>query len=169
MKVIVITGKSDSGKTTLIEQLIPFLAKQGLQVGVIKHCHCDFEIDHKGKDTQRYAEAGAGGVLICSPEKSAFIERNESEPSLGRLLKRYFDGYDLVLVEGYRASIYPKVQVCRQGNELPSEEDIRERKIVALVIDEKGSFKIPCFGFRELDRITQFIINNAVLPNSLGE
>lgn len=164
MRIIIITGESGSGKTRLIEQMIPLLTKRGLRIGAIKHTHQQFEIDREGKDSRCFAQAGAQGVLICSAEKLAFIERHQPEPALEQLLRNFFENYDLMLVEGYRSAAYPKIEVCPQNGRLPSVEDIRKRKIIAFVTNAQSGPKIPRFDYDESEQIAQFIVDNAVAP-----
>ena len=59
MKAVCIAGWSDSGKTTLIERLIPLLTDRGLRVGVVKHTHHSLSMDQHGSDTDRYRGSGA--------------------------------------------------------------------------------------------------------------
>jgi molybdopterin-guanine dinucleotide biosynthesis protein B len=62
--IIAIVGRTNSGKTTLIEQLIPALARRGCRVATIKHHHHgDFEADHPGKDSWRHAPRPAPSPL----------------------------------------------------------------------------------------------------------
>ena len=65
--IISIVGKSDSGKTALLERLIPEIRKRGYNIGVIKHNVHGFELDHEGKDSWRYKQAGAQAVSLSSP------------------------------------------------------------------------------------------------------
>ena len=65
--LVAIVGKSDSGKTTLIEKVVPELVKLGLRVGTVKHDAHSFEIDHPGKDSWRHGQAGAEAYVIASP------------------------------------------------------------------------------------------------------
>ena len=65
--LVAIVGKSDSGKTTLIEKLVPELVRLGLRVGTVKHDAHSFEIDHPGKDSWRHGQAGAEAYVIASP------------------------------------------------------------------------------------------------------
>ena len=77
--LVAIVGKSDSGKTTLIEKVVPELVKLGLRVGTVKHDAHSFEIDHPGKDSWRHGQAGAEAYVIASPERLAFITKLDGE------------------------------------------------------------------------------------------
>src|SRR6218665_2263064 len=82
MKVAGFAGFFGSGKTTLIEQLIPALRRQGLRVSVVKHAHHRFDIDHPGKDTYRHREAGAFEVVAASDRRLALMREFEQAPTL---------------------------------------------------------------------------------------
>ena len=113
MKLLGITGWSGSGKTTLLTALIPVLATHGLSVSTVKHAHHDFDLDQPGKDSWRHRAAGAQEVLIAAGRRWALLHENHGpEPDLADLLPRLAP-VDLVLVEGYKASPHPKLEVHR--------------------------------------------------------
>ncbi|NOQ36893.1 MAG: molybdopterin-guanine dinucleotide biosynthesis protein B [Methylococcaceae bacterium] len=107
---------SGTGKTTLLTQLIPLLKQQGLRVGLIKHSHHSFEIDKKGKDSYRLREAGATPVMLVSSHRRAIITEFETpiEPKLDEQLKAFEQSeLDLILVEGFKAEVFPKIELHR--------------------------------------------------------
>jgi molybdopterin-guanine dinucleotide biosynthesis protein B len=113
MTLLGITGWSGSGKTTLLTALIPRLTEAGLSISTIKHAHHDFDLDQPGKDSWRHRSAGAHEVLIASPRRFALLHENRGpEPDLAELLARLAP-VDLVLVEGFKASPHPKIEVHR--------------------------------------------------------
>jgi molybdopterin-guanine dinucleotide biosynthesis protein B len=113
MKVLGIVGWSGSGKTTLLEAVIPLLRAQGLAVSTIKHTHHGFDMDRPGKDTYRHREAGAQEVLVASGTRWALLhEVQGEEPALPYLLTK-LEPVDLVLVEGFKAHPFPKLEVHR--------------------------------------------------------
>ena len=115
MKVVGFAGFSGSGKTHLVEQVIPALKLRGLRVSVVKHAHHDFDIDHPGKDTWRHREAGAFEVVVASDRRLALIREFEQPATLSvhHLLAELYDGVDWVLVEGFKSSNLLKVEVWR--------------------------------------------------------
>ncbi|MCW5262959.1 molybdopterin-guanine dinucleotide biosynthesis protein B [Verminephrobacter eiseniae] len=115
MKVAGFAGFSGSGKTTLIEQLIPALRRQGLRVSVVKHAHHRFDIDHPGKDTYRHREAGAFEVVAASDRRLALMREFEQATTLSvhQLLAELCQDVDWVLVEGFKGSDLPKIEVWR--------------------------------------------------------
>lgn len=113
---------SGTGKTTLLTQLIPLLKQQGLRIGLIKHGHHAFDIDQPGKDSFRLREAGASPVMIVSSKRRAVITEiiPEQQPSLDDQLK-FFDQsqLDLLLVEGFKAEAFPKIELHRPSLNKP--------------------------------------------------
>ena len=116
MKVVGFAGYSGSGKTHLIERLIPLLKAKGLRVSVVKHAHHRFDIDRPGKDTFRHREAGAFEVVVASGRRLALMREFERETQLSvhHLIAELYDGIDWVLVEGFREAQLPKIEVWRQ-------------------------------------------------------
>ena len=98
MKVVGFAGYSGSGKTHLVERLIPALKLRGLRVSVVKHAHHKFDIDHEGKDTFRHREAGAFEVVVASRNRLALMREFEQEAQLSvhHLIAELYDGVDWV-------------------------------------------------------------------------
>ena len=113
--LVAIVGKSDSGKTTLIEKVVPELVKLGLRVGTVKHDAHSFEIDHPGKDSWRHGQAGAEAYVIASPTRLAFITRLDGELELAEIVRRYYGGFDIVVAEGYKRTAPHRVALVRVG------------------------------------------------------
>lgn len=105
---------SGTGKTTLLEKLVPILKQKGLRVAVIKHDSHDFEIDHEGKDSWRMTQAGADVTVISSSAKTAIMENRFV--SMDTLLPRILN-VDLILTEGYKHGRWPKLGILREGAE----------------------------------------------------
>jgi molybdopterin-guanine dinucleotide biosynthesis adapter protein len=113
--VISIVGKKRSGKTTLLEKLIPELKRRGYRVGTVKHDSHGFDIDHEGKDTYRHKASGAEAVLISCPWKLSLIKDTSEEVPLVQLVSRYMNDMDIVLTEGYKRASMPQVEVFRSA------------------------------------------------------
>lgn len=111
--VFCVSGIKNSGKTSLIEQLIPYFSEDGLRVGVIKHDGHDFDIDHEGTDSDRFSRAGAAVSAICSGSKYAVVAHKP--PKIEELLAHCTD-LDIVIIEGMKYSDWPKVEVVRKEN-----------------------------------------------------
>lgn len=118
LPILGVVARSGTGKTTLLERLIPALQQHGLTVGAVKHSHHDFEIDVPGKDSHRLRQAGARQVVLGSAHRVFSVQEGDGEkaPSLRRLLSRLdVKSIDLVLAEGFRQERFPKVEVFRAG------------------------------------------------------
>lgn len=114
--VLGFVAASGTGKTTLLTQLIPILKQNGLRIGLIKHSHHDFEIDQPGKDSFRLRKAGASPVMLVSRHRRAMITEldPEQEPRLEDQLKQFDQTeLDLILVEGFRAEKFTKIELHR--------------------------------------------------------
>ena len=111
--VISVVGKTNVGKTTLLEKLLPELKRRGYRVATIKHDAHRFELDTPGKDTWRHAQAGSDCVVISSAEKLAMIQKVEGELTLDDIVAR-LPPVDIVLTEGYKRQDKPKIEVSRR-------------------------------------------------------
>ncbi|MEC8233744.1 MAG: molybdopterin-guanine dinucleotide biosynthesis protein B [Pseudomonadota bacterium] len=154
-----IAGWQNSGKTTLVKNLIPTFAKKGLTVSTIKHAHHNFDIDKPGKDSYEHRRAGAKEVLISSKHRWALIHEkgDKNEPNLHELLSK-LKPVDLVLIEGFKKENHSKLEVHRGklGKELICQTD---PKICMVVSDIKLSgLDIPVFDISDYTAISEFII-----------
>jgi len=147
---------SGTGKTTLLTKLIPLLKEHGLRVALIKHSHHNFEIDKPGKDSYRLREAGATPVMLVSSHRRAIITEFDSiiEPKLEDQLKALDQSnLDLILVEGFKAEIFPKIELHRPSLEKPLIFP-KDPSIIAIATDSKAL---------ELNSPTHLDINNPLL------
>ena len=113
---------SGTGKTTLLTQIIPLLKQHGLRIGLIKHSHHNFQIDQPGKDSFRLREAGASPVMLISTHSRAIITEitPKQEPRLDDQLKLFDQSeLDLILVEGFKAEQFPKIELHRPSLNKP--------------------------------------------------
>ena len=144
--VVSVVGRSNSGKTTLLEKLIVELKRRGYTVAAVKHSGSDFQLDHPGKDSWRLAEAGSDAVLLVSSHRMAFLQKTTHPPTLGDVIEFLGDKFDFVLVEGFKESDIPKIEVHRRelGNLLSPPE-----KLLAVVTDEQLDVTVPQFSSRD--------------------
>lgn len=155
---------SGTGKTTLLTQLIPILKHNGLRIGLIKHSHHNFEIDQPGKDSFRLRAAGATSVMLASKHRRAIITEitPAQEPRLDDQLK-VFDqsGLDLILVEGFKAERFPKIELHRPslGKPLLYPHD---PNIIAVASDCPLTTLayLPQLDINQPDLIAAFILND---------
>lgn len=172
MKVVAFSGYSGSGKTTLIEQLIPALKRHGQRVSVVKHAHHRFDIDHPGKDTYRHREAGAYEVVVASDKRLALMREFEgsTELSVHQLIAELDAGVDWVLVEGFKHSDLPKLEVWRadavdkNGQRHPlgfPEDDM----ILAVVTDAPPVLpvltRLPLLALDDAESAARWLLDNA--------
>ena len=156
--IISIVGKSNSGKTTLIEKLIPEFTKRGYRVATIKHNVHGFNIDHEGKDSWRHKKAGACATVIACPTRVALIEDIESDYSLDEIRDKYIKRADIILAEGYKGNPFPKIEVFR--SELKRELLCgKEDNLLAVAADVKLDVGVPCFDINDVKGIADLIEN----------
>jgi molybdopterin-guanine dinucleotide biosynthesis protein B len=153
--IITFVGKSGTGKTTLLEQLIPRLKAQGLRLAVLKHDAHHFEMDKPGKDTYRFTAAGADVVTISNAEKFAMIQQPPQELSLDEIIS-HLPAVDLVLVEGYKRNPYPKIEVHRACLRQPLLSD--PAQLLAVMTDEPLDTPAPQLDLADLDGCVQVIL-----------
>jgi len=154
--IISIVGKSDSGKTTLIEKLVPELTRRGYRVATVKHDIHGFEVDREGKDSWRHKQAGAHTVVISSPNKVALIRDVEKDFTLDEIREKLIQDVDLILSEGYKKDIQPKIEVFRKEKHkklLCTKKD----NLVAIVSNQKFNVGVPCFHLEDMKGLSNFI------------
>ncbi len=138
--IVVFVGLSGTGKTTYLEKLIPALKARGLRLAVLKHDTHGFDMDRPGKDTYRFREAGADSVTICSGGRLVIQETLPEEPTIAEILARLQE-VDLALVEGYKKSAYPKIEIHRAALGRPLY--CREAELLAVATDEALPVCVP--------------------------
>lgn len=158
-KALSIVAKSGTGKTTLLERLIPELKRRGRRVAVIKHDAHRFEIDYPGKDTHRMYQAGADAVLISSSSKLALVRRCEQATPIEELIETYFPDMELVFTEGYKHGPLPKLEVHRRERsaDLMCRGSRRDETLVAVASDAAFDLDVPVFGLEDILAIANFV------------
>ncbi|MBU1052583.1 MAG: molybdopterin-guanine dinucleotide biosynthesis protein B [Proteobacteria bacterium] len=154
--IISIVGKAESGKTTLIERLILELKKRGYKIGTLKHAFHGFDMDKKGKDSQRHIDAGADTTIIVSKDRIVINKNNDGE-SLD-LIAGYITGVDIVITEGFKKDNKPKIEVFRKArHEEPA--CIDDNNLFAFVTDDKIDITVPKFSHKDINGIADLIEN----------
>jgi molybdopterin-guanine dinucleotide biosynthesis protein B len=163
-----VVGWKNSGKTTLMANLIHELTRRGFTVSVIKHAHAKFEIDHQGRDSFKMREAGACQVMLSSPRRFALIRELGGAPemTLDELLP-YAGPCDLVLVEGYKRDSFPKIEIRREGAASRAPLSAECPQVVAVASDrpEAEQESLPVFHIDAIARIVDFIIATSGLKH----
>jgi molybdopterin-guanine dinucleotide biosynthesis protein B len=158
LPIIAFVGHSNTGKTTLIERLIPVLKAQGLRVGVVKHRRGDFEIDVAGKDSYRYREAGAEISVIAGPRRVALVRETDRELALEEILSGYLHGVDLVILEGRKDEKVPKIEVVR-SDEKGKLLCAGDPNLLAVVADVPIDAPVPLFRRDDLGGLAAFVVS----------
>lgn len=154
--IVSIVGTSDSGKTTLIEKLVPELVRRGYRVATIKHDVHGFEVDREGKDSWRHKQAGAHTVVISSPKKLAIIRDVDHDADLVELRDKYVQDVDIILSEGFKRNLQPKIEVFRK--EMQRELlCTREENLLALATNQAFDIGVPCFGLDDAPGLVDLI------------
>ena len=153
---ICIAGWSDSGKTTLIERLIPLLTARGLRVGVVKHTHHALEMDKPGSDTDRYRSAGASAMALAAPDGTGVLD---ARPARLTEALAALHNVDLILVEGFdQEACLPALEVWRTP-ETPMRS--REQWRRAVITDLPCEGPLPVFSSSATDSIADFLLTLA--------
>ncbi|ODW51849.1 bifunctional molybdopterin-guanine dinucleotide biosynthesis adaptor protein MobB/molybdopterin molybdotransferase MoeA [Vibrio parahaemolyticus] len=151
---------SGTGKTTLLEALLPKLAEAGLRIGMLKHAHHNFDVDKPGKDSYRLRKAGASQMLIASRNRFALMtETPEAEAEFEYLLTRFDeDKLDVVLVEGCKNIAFPKIELHREEVGKPWLYP-HDENIIAIASDSAElDSELPQMNINDLDAIAQFVL-----------
>ncbi|ENM3927991.1 bifunctional molybdopterin-guanine dinucleotide biosynthesis adaptor protein MobB/molybdopterin molybdotransferase MoeA [Vibrio cholerae] len=151
---------SGTGKTTLLEALLPKLTAAGLRIGLLKHAHHDFDVDKPGKDSYRLRKAGASQMLIASRNRHALMtETPDAEAKFDYLLTRFdAEKLDVILVEGCKNIAFPKIELHRAEVGKPWLYP-HDENIMAIAADEMVETDLPQMHINDLDAIADFVLD----------
>lgn len=154
--ILCFVGRSNSGKTTLIERLIPELVQAGYRVATIKHAGHGFDLDTEGKDSWRHKQAGASTVMVLSKGSLAMFSDVSDEIKVEELRDRFLDrSIDLIIAEGWKSEGYPKIVVARdQVGEVPVSQD----GLLAVVSNTPADLSVPCLDRDDIPALAELII-----------
>ena len=163
--IISIVGKSDSGKTTLIEKLIPELNRKGYRVATVKHDVHSFEVDREGKDSWRHRRAGSHSTVISSPQQLAIIRDMEHDASLEEIRDRFIRDVDIIITEGYKKDSAPKVEVFRKE---AHREPLctRDDNLVAFVSNQHFDLGVPCLDLNDGKALADLLERTVLTPET---
>lgn len=156
--ILSIVGKSEVGKTTLIEKLLPCLVRRGIKVGTIKHDVHGFTMDKEGKDSYRHKQAGAHTTVISSPNKIGMVRDADHDHAIKEIVDLYLKDMNLVLTEGYKREAWPKLEVHRRELKRPLIAK-PEEGLIAVASDEELDVNAPVFGLDDVEQISDFLIS----------
>ena len=167
MKVFGVVGWKNNGKTTLVERLISQLTSMGYKVSSVKHAHHNVDIDEPGRDSYRHRAAGAKQTLLATQHRWALMRehREQDTPKLEQLLP-LFEPCDLVIVEGYKGAVHPKLEIVRHLNKEGLLAD-QMPNIVALVTDQPHlPSDLPQLDLNNIQQVTDFVLQHTGLVTS---
>lgn len=158
LPLLAIAAWSGTGKTTLLQQVIPQLKARGIRPGLIKHTHHQMEIDTPGKDSYLLRKAGADQVIVASSQRWALMCETQDVTLDLRYLVSRMDAtlLDMVLVEGFKDEPVPKIILWRagvKGEDLP----LLDEHVIAVASDSRFDTDVPLLDLNCPDEITAFI------------
>lgn len=159
VRLLAISAWSGTGKTTLLEQVIPLLKTQGIRSGLIKHTHHQMDIDTPGKDSYLLRKAGADQVIVASNQRWALMVESPNKPLSLMQLASQMDSstLDLVLVEGFKDEQVPKIALWRRGvkGEI---KDLLDQYVIAVATDEDMELNLPILDINQPIQVADFIV-----------
>jgi len=160
--VISFIGYHDSGKTRLLTQLIPLFAERGYRVGTVKHAPHLTESDAAGSDSNQHRTAGANRVLLVGEATAALYWDRDPEDDPQQMIERFFPDCDIVLIEGWKRSPFPKIEVYRRNREIPQEPLAGEIDVIAVITEDTVALPddVPVLSPRRPLDIVEFIEAN---------
>lgn len=154
--IVCFVGRSNSGKTTLIERVIPELVRAGYKVATVKHAGHGFDLDTEGKDSWRHKRAGASSVMVLSKGSMAMFADVPDQLNVEAVRDRFLDDtYDLIIAEGWKHEHYPKIVIVReQIGEIP----VSTEGLLAVVSDKPVDLAVPLFGLDDVVGVAALIM-----------
>ena len=154
--IISFVGRSNSGKTTLIERVIPQLVQAGYKVATVKHAGHGFDLDTEGKDSWRHKRAGASSVMVLSKGSMAMFADVSDQMNVEEVRDRFLDDtYDLIIAEGWKHENYPKIVIIR---EQIGEISVSTEGLLAVVSDKPVDLAVPLFGLDDVVGVAALIM-----------
>ena len=150
--VVSFVAYSGTGKTTFLERLIPKLKARGLKIAIVKHDGHRFEIDHEGKDSDRFTKAGADVTGLISSEKAVLMENRQTDPE--EFLKKIV-GVDLILREGFKQGPWPKIMLHRKGTGKPM--PLLPEECLAVISDAEVMDCENVFPLEDIEKTADFL------------
>ncbi len=161
--VIAIVGKSKTGKTTLIEKLIPELISRGYRIATVKHTFHTVDFDIEGTDTWRHMQAGSEAVVLSSAGSVMMIKKNTSNNRVEDAIAPLGDDFDIIIVEGFKDSDLPKIEVHRKEKGKPL---LNLKNLLAIATDEKLDTLVPQYSLSDIKGLADLIQKNRPPLNS---
>lgn len=156
--ILCFVGRSNSGKTTLIERIIPELVRAGYRIATVKHAGHGFDLDTEGKDSWRHKRAGASSVIVMSKGSLAMFADVSDQMKVEEVRDRFLDSsYDLIIAEGWKHEGYPKIVVVRDHiGELPVSGD----GLLAVVSNHALEMDLPVLDPDDIPAVAALIMRH---------
>jgi molybdopterin-guanine dinucleotide biosynthesis protein B len=159
--IVSIVGESKSGKTTLIEKLVPELKSRGYRVATVKHAVHGLTFDEPGKDSWRHAQAGSDAVIISSADSLMVIRSTTGDLALEQIARVIGEDCDIILAEGFKHGNTPKIEVHRKEVGAPLGS---LNKLMAIVTDEPLETKKRQFSFQDVKGLADLLEKGFLKP-----
>lgn len=157
--IVCFVGRSNSGKTTLIERVIQEMVRQGYRVATIKHAGHGFELDTEGKDSWRHKRAGASTVIVLSKGSLAMFSDVSTDMGIDEVRDKFVgqDHVDLIIAEGWKSEGLPKIVVIRdQIGEVP----VSQEGLLAIVSNKPVDAPVPCLDADDIQGVSDVLIRH---------
>ncbi len=150
--IISIAGKKNTGKTTLINDLIPKLKERGHTVGTLKYNIRKFDIDHEGKDTYKYFHSGADAITLTSHDMLAVVKKLPNPLKLNEIIETYLNNIEIALIEGYRENDYPTIRITDSQDPKTAKEHSGNELLLV-----KENLKTRRYSVKDINKAVDFI------------
>jgi molybdopterin-guanine dinucleotide biosynthesis protein B len=156
--IVSIVGRSNSGKTTLLEKLVSEIKRRGYRVATIKHAQ---EIHFQpGKDSGRHLQAGSEVTVVVTPQEVVYIKPITAGAKLGSIVRLLGEDYDIILTEGFKQMDMPKIEI-RYGGQEPLKN---MEKLIAIVSDDAVEGSVRRFSIEDTGRIVDLLERDFIQP-----
>jgi molybdopterin-guanine dinucleotide biosynthesis protein B len=159
--IIAFVGRSNSGKTTLIEKLIRELKARGYRVATIKHAARESSLDEPGKDSWRHIQAGSEATIVNTQDRVMLIKPVAPDISLDEIAQLFGEDPDIILADGFKQGSAPKIEVHRKAIGPPLKA---LKKLIAIATDEPLATKTRQFSLEDVRGIADFIEAGFIKP-----
>jgi len=158
--IITITGRSNTGKTTLVEKLVRELTARGYLIATVKDSHKQPTFDGEGTDSQRHTAAGSTATAIRTQHQVVVMHNYNRELELGEIAKLIGDKTDLIIAEGFKHDKLPKIEVHRKGQDLLDNPP----NLIAYATEEHLDTPLPQYDINDFSGICDYLIENFIPP-----
>ncbi len=154
--VIGFAGYSNSGKTTLVKQVVQSLTNRGMNIAVIKHDGHGHYKEAEGSDSALFMEAGANAVIVVSPGSTVRMERGS--PLVKEIIAS-LEGYDCIIIEGYKQEPHSKIAVFQTVDQSGVLAEIEPDHLLA-VATNLTDFQavVPLLDLDQPETVVSFIV-----------